>query len=443
MGMNQSRWLFSFIVLIIFVGCKEDTTITANLNQSAYLHQSMSKLTDIIVHDIFSPPAASRVYVYPSIAAYEILQQENDGYASLAGQLHDLTPIPKPNANNVISLELAAIHAFTTIGKALIFSEGKMVEYQNELYAEMKEAGISQGVFLRSIAYGEKVADHILQWADQDNYKQTRTFPKYSFTDDPGKWQPTPPGYMQGIEPHWREIRTFVIDSSNQFIPAPPVPFNMKPGTDFYNLTMEVYETVNTNDDERVEIASFWDCNPYVAHQTGHVMYATKKITPGGHWIGITEIACKKSNADLMKSASAYALTSISLADAFISCWDEKYRSNLVRPETVINEYIDTDWQPTLQTPPFPEHTSGHSVISTAAAIALTSIFGDDFSFTDDVEVKYGLPERRFNSFIEASGEAAISRLYGGIHYMPAITDGVDQGKKVGILITGRLTLGK
>jgi len=170
-------------------------------------------------------------------------------------------------------------------------------------------------------------------------------------------------------------------------------------------------------------------------------MHATKKITPGGHWIGIISIACRKAEADFVKSAHAYALTSIALNDAFISCWDEKYRSNLVRPETVINENIDPDWVPILQTPPFPEHTSGHSVISRAAAIALTSIFGDDFSYEDDVELQYGLPVRKFNSFIEASEEAAISRLYGGIHYMPSITYGVQQGEAVGKFVVENLSM--
>ena len=127
------------------------------------------------------------------------------------------------------------------------------------------------------------------------------------------------------------------------------------------------------------------------------------------------------------------------LADAFISCWDEKYRSELVRPETVINTYIDPEWTPTLQTPPFPEYTSGHSVISASAATALTSIFGETFPYTDSVEVEFGLPPRSFNSFMEASQEAAISRLYGGIHYMPACSIGVDQGKLVGNWVVGHI----
>jgi len=213
----------------------------------------------------------------------------------------------------------------------------------------------------------------------------------------------------------------------------------MKPGTDFYEMTMEVYDSVKNIAEEGREIASFWDCNPYVSTHKGHFMFATKKITPGGHWMGITGIVSGKNGDSYKEAARTYAMVSIALADAFISCWDEKYRSNLIRPETVINEFIDPEWKPILQTPPFPEHTSGHSVISASAATALTSIYGEPFSFTDTVEVEYGLPARSFASFRDAADEAAISRMYGGIHYRPAIEYGVEQGKQVGSLIVGRL----
>ena len=296
-------------------------------------------------------------------------------------------------------------------------------------------------VLNRSITYGDAIAKHILDWADKDNYKQTRSFPKYSITRDVDKWRPTPPAYGEGIEPHWNKIRPFVIDSAEQFIPPPPTKFSLDENSQFFKETMEVYDVVKNTDEEKTEIASFWDCNPFVLNVTGHVMHATKKITPGGHWVGITAIACKQDRADFTKSAYAYALTCIALADAFISCWDEKYRSKLVRPETVINENIDPDWVPLLQTPPFPEHTSGHSVISRAAAIALTSIFGENFEYEDDVELEFGLPVRRFNSFVEASEEAAVSRLYGGIHYMPAIEFGVEQGEKVGQFIVDNIQM--
>ena len=201
-----------------------------------------------------------------------------------------------------------------------------------------------------------------------------------------------------------------------------------------------MYETGKNLTDEQAEIASFWDCNPYVMHTKGHLMFATKKITPGGHWMGITTVACRTSTADMIISAEAYALVTIALVDGFISSWDEKFRSNLIRPETLINKYIDEDWVPLLQTPPFPEYPSAHSVISRAAAIALTDLFGEHFYFEDTVELEYGLPARSFDSFIEASDEAAISRLYGGIHYMPACQLGVKQGRKLRMYLIGKIS---
>ena len=170
-------------------------------------------------------------------------------------------------------------------------------------------------------------------------------------------------------------------------------------------------------------------------------MFATKKITPGAHWIGITKIACRTTSADFDKTVFAYAKTSIAIADAFISCWDEKYRSNLVRPETLINAYIDDSWKPVLQTPPFPEYTSGHSVVSGAAATALTNIFGDNFAFDDDTEVPYGLPVRSFTSFYTAADEAAISRMYGGIHYRKAVEVGLQQGRDLGTFVVQQLNM--
>jgi len=286
------------------------------------------------------------------------------------------------------------------------------------------------------------VANHIKKWYDEDNYKQTRSFPKYTIQRDiKESWKPTPPDYMEGIEPHWNKIRTLVVDSSNQFMIEPPPEFSLEKNSKFYKDLLEVYEIGNNLTEEQKNMASFWDCNPYVSHHKGHAMFATKKITPGGHWIGITKIVSKKADLNLMETIYTYTMVSIGLFDAFIICWDEKWRSILIRPETVINKYLDDDWIPFLQTPPFPEYTSGHSVISRSAAHILTHILGDNFEFLDTTEEAYGLPSRKFRSFFHASEEAAISRIYGGIHYMPAITYGVEQGEKVGDYVVQNLNL--
>jgi hypothetical protein len=407
-----------------------------------FIHTSIKNLTDVIVYDIFSPPVASRVYAYPIIAAYEILRQKDTlNYNSLAYNLNGLKEIPKPP--ELVNLNIAAIEAIRIIGKSLIFSEARYENFYKEFYNNKIFKNLPKKILNNSKQYGFKVSEHILNWASKDNYNQTRTFPKYTIKEEDEFWKPTPPDYMDGIEPHWTKIRTMAIDSSSQF-PAPkPFKVNLKKSSPFYNQLMEVYDVTTNLTEEQIEMAKFWDCNPYVSHHKGHAMFATKKITPGGHWINICKIVSEKSNSNDLESIRTYAIVSIALFDAFISCWDEKWKTIVVRPETLINEYIDEDWLPLLQTPPFPEYTSGHSVISRASAVILTRIFGEEFSFDDTSEIEFGLPMRSFNSFIHASDEAAISRLYGGIHYEMAISNGVTQGQKIGDFIFNKLMVNK
>jgi len=435
------RKVLYFIFLVVSSCTESEEQKKLLSNQAEYLHRSVKKLTDVIVHDIFSPPVASRIYAYSSIAAYEALVPGHPELQSLAGQLNQLKPISKPSDNKVINHQVASIKAFLTVGKALIFSENQIEEFENEIFEEIKKSGIKSSVFMSSLEYGNLVAQHILEWSKLDNYRETRTYPKFAVNDEPSRWQPTPPDYMDAVEPHWRKIRPLVLESSDQFPPAPPTPFNLEPQSLFMKQVMEVYSISQSqeNFDEKINIARFWDCNPYVSNHIGHVMYAVKKITPGGHWMGIAAIAAKTANADFVKSSETYALTSIGLFDAFISCWDEKYRSNLVRPETVINKYVDENWVPTLQTPPFPEYTSGHSVISRSAALMLTHLYGEQFPYEDTVELEFGLPSRSYQSFLQASDEAAVSRIYAGIHFRPAVENGVLQGDKVGKWILSKI----
>jgi hypothetical protein len=439
-GIYRKWFCLNFTLTILLFSCNDNADFDPGVVDPGHLHRTMKKITDVIVHDIFSPPVASRIYAYSSIAAYEAAVPGNPQMQSLAGQLNGLEELPKPDPNKNYCFELASVHALAKVGTALIFSEADVQEFHQETLKQFRNSGMPKDMYQISIEYGEQVAAHILAWADKDNYKQTRTFEKYSVDlRDAKVWKPTPPAYIEGIEPSWTKIRTFVLDSSRQFIPNPPTPFSTDKNSKFHEEVLEVYHAVSQADDERKEIAYFWDCNPYVMNVRGHVMFATKKITPGGHWINITRISSEAAEADFYQTAEAYTMVSLALADGFIACWDEKYRSKLVRPETYINQFIDEEWLPLLQTPPFPEHTSGHSVVSTAAAIALTKLFGDDFHFVDSTEVEFGLPIRTFSSFNEAAEEAAISRLYGGIHYMPAITEGVKQGRSVGELVTERV----
>lgn len=431
-----------FLLLLFFaVACSTNTGDYKPVVQNPeFLHRSVKAITDRIVHDIFSPPVASRIYAYSCIAGYEAIIAGNPKYVSLSGQLTGLEPTPKPDPNLEYCFELASIQATLQVGRQLIFSESDLDVFYNQVMSEFKNSGIPDDVFERSVEYGKLVAQHVLAWSSQDNYKQTRSFPKYTIlVDDPSTWKPTPPAYMDAIEPHWSKIRPFGIDSAAQFKPRPPTTFSSQKTSQFYKEALEVYNTGVGLTEEQRAIASFWDCNPFVMNVRGHVMFATKKISPGGHWMNITRVTCTQTKADFAASAEAYVRVAVSLVDGFISCWDEKYRSKVIRPETYINQYIDENWVPLLQTPPFPEYTSGHSVISSAAAVTLTNLFGENFAFTDSTELEFGLTARSFKSFIEASEEAAVSRLYGGIHYRPAIDQGIVEGRALGSFLVSTI----
>ena len=316
--------IFSLLIAII-VSCSEPKDYSQAASDPGVFHYAMDKLSETIVHDIFSPPVASRIYAYPSIAAYEVMAAADSSFISLQGQLRELKDLPQPEPGVEYCFELASLHAFLETSKALVFSEDKIEMVMDTLYNHFRVVGVPSDVYERSMSFGKAMSNHILEWADEDNYKQTRTFPKYTVTSNKGTWVPTPPAYMEGIEPHWDKIRPFVIDSAEQFKPTPPTPFDMTTGSKFHEELMEVYDVGKNLDEEQKEIAAFWDCNPYVMNTVGHVMYATKKITPGGHWIGIVGITARKANSSFIETAEAYALTSIALFDGFISCWDYHY----------------------------------------------------------------------------------------------------------------------
>ena len=431
--------LLGLALVVGLAACEEPTLadVSAEAGDPELLHGAMLTVTEVMTYDIFSPPVASRVYAYASVAAYEAAAGTRPDRASLAGQLNGFEAPPAPEGD--VHGPTAAVHALLTVGEALTFSEAELEAYRENAEARLVRAGVRGELAERSRAYGEAVAQHVLAWAAGDNYAQTRSGPAYTITDEPGTWKPTPPAYMDAIEPNWATIRPFVLDSASQFKPLPPHPFSLESGSAFRQEVDEVYQIGRELTEEQRAIAAFWDCNPYVMHTRGHAMFATKKITPGGHWMGIAAIASRTAGDDLAGAAEAYVRTALAVADGFISVWDEKYRSRLIRPETVINAHIDEDWAPVLQTPPFPEYSSGHSVISAAAAEALTDLYGDGFAFHDTTEVPYGLPARDFTSFRQAAEEAAMSRLYGGIHYRMAAERGVEQGRGVGGLHVERI----
>ncbi len=441
--MKQIFFTLTLIAAIglLLSGCKQyNKEYAKQANNPEFMHKGVRRITDIIRHDIFAPPVASRIYAYSVIAGYEALVPGFPEYQSLAGQLNGLKPCPQPEAGKEYCYPLASINAMLTVGKQLVFSEGDIEELEETIFDDFKKMNMPPDVYDRSMAYGEVIAKHILSWSKGDNYAQTRSAPKFTIdTKVPDRWRPTPPAYADALEPSWPKIRTWVLDSAGQFLADPPKPFSTKKGSDFYLQANAVYEVVKNLTPWQDSTAWYWDDNPFRMDVSGHLMFGVKKIGPGGHWMNITAHACRKANSDIIHSAESYVKVACALADGFISCWKAKYTYNLIRPESYINQYIDPEWTPLIQTPPFPEHTSGHSTISAAAAVVLTNLYGDNFSFSDSTEMEFGIPPRTFSSFMTAAHEVAISRQYGGIHYPWGNEVGLKNGGDVGQYVFEKL----
>jgi len=440
----MKKTVFLLCMSALLFACKQND-YKKLIHDPILFSNTVRELNQVVMGNNFSPIVASRNYLYASVAAYEVIAAGYPNeYNSLNGQLNGLKNVPKPFPTKPVDFEFASLLAYCKLGEAVTFPEGNMVEYVNGIKKMAKDHGMPSDVFQNSIEYADSVAAAVMAWSKKDNYAQTRSAVKYTVIDTPGRWIPTPPAYTQAMEPHWSEIRTVVMDSAKQFPAPPPYVFDMKDSNSSYcKEVMNSKRAIENLTDEQKHIADFWDDNPFKVNVTGHVMFATKKFSPPAHWESIVGIAAKKANADFATTVYAYAKTSIALFDAFVQCWDAKFTYNTARPETVINKFIDPNWRPYLQTPPFPEYTCGHSTCSSAAAEALTSVFGDNFSYTDTTELEFGIKSRSYKSFRHAAEENNWARFYGGIHFHYSCIRSTELGRKVGELVVTKLKMKK
>lgn len=433
---STSFYAVLLAAIIAMAACNNGPGKTT-VNTEPVIFKLQDALSDAIVHDGFSPPVASRIYAYTAITLYEAARINNDTLPSFSGKLNGFT-LNMPEQKEPVNNRVIMVIAFSKVATEMVYRDYVIDSVKNNCLSVLKR-GINKAEFERSVALGNNLAGQVLAWAAKDKYKETRTMPRYSQLVGDEYWVPTPPTYTEAIEPYWGTIRPFVLDSGSEFkLPAPSA-FGKSSSSPIYKDAIEVMEAAKSIDTMQLSIAEYWDCNPLRTYTKGHIMYNKRQLTPGGHWVAITKYACLKTNMPEAKAAHCSAITAIAVADAFIACWEEKYRYSYIRPETYINKYINPTWKPHIETPPFPEYPSGHSVISASAATVLSDMFGDSFSFVDSAEVPFEKSPRAFYSFRDAANEAARSRVVAGIHFTPACNNGVMLGNKVGDKVTARL----
>jgi hypothetical protein len=431
--------LLVLVVLSAFAPACQRPSATSYEPDAERINWVVDEMNELMMHDVTNPPLAARFFAYALLAGCEVAAQNDSTCLPLGSMLHQYPAIARPAVAGY-SARLAALLAMLETAGKLQPSGKDLGTRQQLLLAACREQGMPEDMVTASQQYAQHIAKAVLAYAKQDGYYRISDRPRYTPTEGPGYWYPTPPGYFVPVEPYFSTIRPFLLDSAGQFPPLPPQAFDSTRGSGFYQLMDEVRQTSNSLTPEQQQIASFWDCNPFAMQDQGHLQVGLKKMSPGAHWMKIVGIACQQSKVPFNRALQIRAVVAMTITDAFICCWKEKYHSNRIRPETAIRRYLDPQWKPLLQTPPFPEYLSGHSVVSTAAAEVASYYFGPHFAYTDNTEKEFGLNPRRFSSFKQAAEEAAISRLYGGIHFRDAIQQGQEQGQKVGDLVVRRLT---
>jgi hypothetical protein len=441
----MKKLISALSVVALLASCSQSTEYKTYLRDPKLFAHTVHELNTVVMSNNFPPIVASRNYTYAAIAAYEaIAVGYPQQYESLKGQLKGLTETASPVIPDT-DFELAALLAYMKVGEAVTFPEGSMNDYRDSILKVAEDKGLPGIVLKASQQFADSVSAVIIRWSKTDNYAATRGAPKYNvMPDSPARWVPTPPMYAEAVEPNWAQLRPMVMDSATQFVPAAPYPFDItNKNSDYYKEVMAVKNAGDSLTEEQKHIANFWDDNPFKLNVSGHVMFSTKKFSPPGHWMSIVGIAAQQAKADFSTTVYAYAITAIAGFDAFIQCWEAKYRYSTIRPETVINKYIDQNWRPLLQTPAFPEYTCGHSTVSAASAEALTKAFGDNFAYTDTTELEFGIPSRNFKSFRQAADENNWARFYGGIHFHSSCLVSTEKGKEVGSLVVSRLKMKK
>jgi hypothetical protein len=306
-----------------------------------------------------------------------------------------------------------------TVLSGLLPGAAGTIASQREAFNAEFRATLPPGIYQRSVRLGHDMGQTILSWANRDGYPAMGAC-AYVPPAGPGQWVPTAPGFAPPLLPCWGQLRPFLLDNGHECSPSAPPAYSEEPQSIFYQQAWEVYTTVNQLTPEQLQTARYWADSP---GQTG---------TPPGHSISILSQVLVQQDASLALAAEAYARLGIALADSFISCWSTKYQTNVPRPITYIRAVIgDTGWNAPITTPPFPEYSSGHSVQSGATAEVLTALFGP-VAFTDQTHTALGFAPRHYDDFDAFAEEAALSRLYGGIHYRAAIEHGLEQGRCIG-----------
>lgn len=442
--MFNGKFFFTFLFFLIFIYGFDKYVKQKSLPTNQYSYMVASDWIDtyrmIVKETGINPPKASRLYAYAGITMYESVYEGVLGNISLQGQLNGFEKGSIKRNTNRVHYGHVLNEAMFMLSKSLLdISNRKVENHINYAYRKYQNNNriSDQKLYQNSVERGREIAEAIIEYSSKDNLKKvnemTSNYVVPNRMKNKSYWEYTDTAHKKPVEPYWGLMRPFVLDSASQFFYPSKIPFSTDKYSEFYNQALEVVSAVRLRTPEHDQIRRWWTDNVY-------------SQTPSGHWVGLIKYVLNIKKYKLDKAVELYAITSIAGYDGFLSCWDAKYKYNLLRPETYIRQFVEgySTWSTKQEdiTPPFPEYPSGHSVCSAACAGVLTNQVGL-ITFTDSLNVDNFLKPRTYHSFFEASQEAGISRIMGGIHYREAIVNGLIQGNNISTHINSKISFKK
>lgn len=372
--------------------------------------------------------AYSRHFAYTGVALYKALTGAQSKFGKFAivsykeTKAADGKPLFAPAAMNAA---IADMLRFFYTKPAQLAS----IDSLETLYVNKFETVVPPGFDLpASIQFGKNIATGVKEWSKTDG-ASTASIPYTPLGE--GYWEPTAPAYAAAAVPGWGNNKTILNGSTINIYCPEPLSFSANPCSPFYAMVKDLQEVSKALTPEQKAIAYFWDDAPN-----------GKYFTVFGHWFSILKQVLEQQPVSLPVAAKAYLQLAVSMNDAAIYCWKTKFTYNQLRPISYIRKYMnDASWTPLLTTPNHPEYLAAHATISSAAGLALGSVFGNNFHFTDHSYDDLGMQPRTFNGFEAAADEAGLSRLYGGIHYRYSVESGKLAGRAVGAKVDSILKL--
>ncbi len=365
----------------------------------------------------------NRAFAYIGVGLYESVQPGIKDASSLSKRLYQMPDMPQTEGSKDYLWSASANAALASMFKLFL---GSLTTVNQASIDSMEAANYnrlrlttSDDVLQRSQAFGRSIATAIYNWSTTDNFTLAST--GYTPLNEPWAWVPTPPNFAAPVGANLQHSRPFLAYSLTVTSPPLPFPYSEDPSSKFYKEAKTVYDISVTLTTEQKAIANWW------ADAGG----AGTGVPAPYHILSIVTSVLESQKAGLWRAVEVYAKTGIGIKDGPINTFRAKYQYNLLRPVTYIRRHIDANWLSFLINPPYPEYTGG--LISNYGPVIQVLIreFGD-IPVTDDAYAWRGLPARQFNSLSELLAEAAVSRVYAGIHYQFTQDISVEMGIKLG-----------